>query len=120
VNAELAKGHTLELAVGRMILDPLHVSSETVALVKDRRVPVGKSCAIVEVASGECAEPVQMRRDVLPDFFRQMDLQDVLQRLICAEKVLPGGVRRDLGSLANLRTDALGLGRDVFSLGNFL
>ena len=64
VNAELAERGALQLAIGRMILDPLRVAAETVALVQHRGVAVGQPRAFVEMTAGERAEPVEMRLDV--------------------------------------------------------
>ena len=104
VDAELAEGDAFQLAIGGMIFDPLHVAAKAVALVQDRRVPVGQPRAVVEMVAGECAEPIQMRLRYAAHLLRQMDLQQVLQRLVGAEEVLTGGVGRDgVGGLSGGR-----------------
>ena len=64
MDAEFAEGGALQLAIGRMILDPLGVTTEAVALVQDRHMPVGQPGAFVEIATGESAQPVEMRLDM--------------------------------------------------------
>ena len=53
VNAEFAERSALELAIGRMVLDPLDVAAEAIALVQLRHVAVGQARAFVEMAAGE-------------------------------------------------------------------
>ena len=77
-----------------MIFDPLHVAAELVALVQHRRVPVGKPRAIVEMAAGEFAEAIEMRLDVTEQRVRQMDAQQIRQRLIGAIEIHPRGIGR--------------------------
>ena len=64
MDAEFAEGGALQLAIGWMILDPLDVTTETVALMQDRHMPVGQPRAFVEMATGEAAQPVEMRLDM--------------------------------------------------------
>ena len=52
---ELAEGGALKLPIGRMILDPLHVAAEAVALMEDRGMAVGEPRAFIEMAAGEFA-----------------------------------------------------------------
>lgn len=87
MDAELAERGVLQLAIGRVIFDPLHVAAELVALVQYRRVPVGKPRALVEATSGERAEAVEMRLDVTKQRVRQVDAQQVGQRGVGAVEV---------------------------------
>ena len=64
MNAEFAERHALQLAIGRMVLDPLHVAAEAVALVQHRNVPVGQPRAFVEMTAGEPTQAVEMRLDM--------------------------------------------------------
>ena len=64
MNAEFAERRALQLAIGRMILDPLDVAAKTVALVQHRHVPVGQSRAFVEMTAGKRAQAVEMRLDM--------------------------------------------------------
>ena len=64
MNAELAERGGFQLAIGRVIFDPLRVAAELVALVQHRGVAVGQPRAFVEMTAGELAEPVEMRLDV--------------------------------------------------------
>jgi hypothetical protein len=64
VDAELAEGGLLQLAIGGVVFDPLHVATELVALVQHRCVPVGEPRAFIEHAAGEFAQPIEMRLDV--------------------------------------------------------
>ena len=64
VNAELAERGGFQLAIGRVIFDPLRVAAEFVALVQHRGVTVGEPRAFVEMTAGERAEPVEMRLDM--------------------------------------------------------
>ncbi len=75
VNAEFAEGGALQFAIGRMILDPLRVAPETVALVQHRHVAVGEPRAFVEMTAGERPEPVEMRLDMAKQRVGQMDAQ---------------------------------------------
>ena len=95
VNAELAEGCALELAIGRVILDPLHVAAETIALVQHRDMTIGKPRAFVEMAAGKFAQTIKMRLDVTKQCVRQMDTQEIGQRRIGAIKVHPRRVRRE-------------------------
>ncbi|MHC2475530.1 hypothetical protein ACVJF0_006507 [Bradyrhizobium elkanii] len=82
MDAELAERSLLDLAIGRMIFDVLHVAPELVALMQHRRMPVGKPRAFVEIASGQPAEAVEMRLDVAEQCVGQMQLQKIGQRRI--------------------------------------
>ncbi len=95
MNAELAEGGALEFAVGRVILDPLRVAAELVALVQHRRMAVGQPRAFVEMAAGHGAEPVEMRLDVAERRVRQMQAQQIGQRRIGPVKIHAGGVGRE-------------------------
>ena len=77
VDAEFAVGDALQLAIGRVILDPLPVAAEAVAMMQHRRVPVGEPRALVEMVARERAEPIEMRLDVPEQRVRQMELQQV-------------------------------------------
>ncbi|MGX1050897.1 hypothetical protein AB7M74_001832 [Bradyrhizobium japonicum] len=87
VDAELAESGVLQFAIGRVIFDPLHVAAELVALVQHRRVPVGEPRALVEMATGEFAETIEMRLDVAEQRVRQMDTQQIRQRRIGAIEI---------------------------------
>ena len=82
MNAEFAERMALQLAIGRMILDPLDVAAEAVALMQDRHVPVGQPRAFVEMPAGERAQPVEMRFDMTEQSIRQMNPQQISQRRI--------------------------------------
>ena len=98
----------LQLAIGRVIFDPLHVAAELVALVQHRRMAVGEPRAFVEMAAGERAEAVEMRLDVAEQRLRQMQPQQIRQRRIGAVEIHARGigreqarlVRRDIGCAA--------------------
>ena len=72
MNAELAEGGALELAIGRMVFDPLHVAAELVALVQHRPMTVGKPRAFIEMTAGKLAQPVEMRLDMLEQSIGQI------------------------------------------------
>jgi hypothetical protein len=93
VNAEFAEGGALQLAIGRMILDPLDVAPKTVALVQHRHMPVGKPRAFVETATGERAQPVKMGLDMAKQRLRQMDAQQIGQRRIGPVEIHAGRIR---------------------------
>ena len=95
VNAEFAECGALEFAIGWMIFDPLRVAPETVALMQHRHVAVGEPRALVEMASGERAEPVEMRLDMAKQRVRQMNPQEIGQRRIGAVEIHPRGIRRE-------------------------
>ena len=99
VNAEFAERGALEFAIGRMILDPLDVAAEAVALVQHRHVAVGKPRAFVEMAAGERAQPVEMRLDMAKQRIGQMDAQQIGQRRIGAVEIHAGGVGRQQSRL---------------------
>jgi len=82
MDAELAERGLLDLAIGRMILDRLHVAAELVALVQHRRMPVGQPRAFVEMAAGQFAEPIKIRLDVAKQRLGQMQFQKIRQRRI--------------------------------------
>ena len=100
---ELAEGMTLQLAIGRMVLDPLGVAAEAVALMQNRPMTVGQPGAFVEMTAGQAAEPVEMRFDVAKQLVGQMDAQQIGQRRIGAIKVHAGRVRRDQPGLIDQR-----------------
>src|SRR5581483_12159743 len=64
MNAELAEGGAFELAVGRMIFDPLHVAAKAVALMQHRHVTVGEPRAFVEMPAGKSAQALKVRLDM--------------------------------------------------------
>ncbi|MGY4423391.1 hypothetical protein ACVWY2_005840 [Bradyrhizobium sp. JR6.1] len=90
----------LDLAIGRMIFDVLHVAAELVALVQHRRMPVGKPRAFVESAAGQSAEPVEMRLDVAEQRLGQMQLQKIGQRRIGPVEVHSRRIGREQARLA--------------------
>jgi hypothetical protein len=55
VNAEFAERGFFQLAIGRMIFDPLGVAAKPVALVQHRRVAVGEPRALIEMPAGQRA-----------------------------------------------------------------
>lgn len=87
VNAELAERGVLQLAIGRVVFDPLHVAAELIALVQHRRVPVGEPRAFVEPAAGQFTQPIEMRFDVTEQRLRQMNAQQIGQRRIGAVEI---------------------------------
>jgi hypothetical protein len=72
VDAELAVGDALQLAIGRVIFDPLPVAAEAVAMMQHRRVPVGEPRALVELIARERAEAIEMRLDMAEQRVRQI------------------------------------------------
>jgi hypothetical protein len=94
-----------------MIFNRLHVPSEPVARMQDRRMPVGKPCAVVEMAAGEFAEPVEARLDVAEQRIRQMNAQEIGQCRIGAVEVHTGGIGRQeprpIGTGGNVAFDGL-------------
>src|SRR4249919_270621 len=50
----------IDIAIGRVILDPLCIAAELIALMQHRRVAVGEPCAFVEMAAGHGAETIMM------------------------------------------------------------
>ena len=99
MDAELAEGGALQLAIGRMILDPLGVAAEAVALMQFRHVPVGKPRAFVEMTAGQRAQPVEMRLDMAKQRIRQMDAQQIGQRRIGPVEIHAGGIGREQSRL---------------------
>ena len=95
MNAEFAERGALEFAIGRMILDPLRIAPEAVALVQHRHVAVGEPRAFVEMAAGERAEPIEMRLDMAEQRVRQMNPQKIRQRRIGAVEIHPRSIRRE-------------------------
>jgi hypothetical protein len=94
VNAEFAEGGAFELAIGRVIFDPLYVAAETVALVQHRHVTVGDPRAFIEMTAGKVAEAIQMRLDMAKQRLRQMDAQQVGQRRVSTIKIHARRIRR--------------------------
>ncbi len=92
MNAELAKRDALELAIGRMIFDPLDVVTEAVALMQHGHVPVGEPCTFVEMTAGQPAEPIEVRLDMAEQGIRKMDAKQIGQRRIGTVKIHAGGV----------------------------
>jgi hypothetical protein len=92
VNAELAERGALELAIGRMILDPLDVAAEPVALMQHRHVPVGEPRTLVEMTAGQRAEAIEMRLDMAEQGVGKMDAKQIGQRRIGAIKIHAGGI----------------------------
>jgi hypothetical protein len=95
VDAELPVGDALELSVRRVVLDPLLVAPEPVAVVQDRHVPVGQARAVVQLVARERAQAVEMRLDMTSERRGKVDLEQVRERAIRPEEVEPGGVGRD-------------------------
>ena len=95
MNTEFAERGLLQFTIGRMILDPLRVAPETVALVQHRHMPVGQPRAFVEMTAGERAQPVEMRLDMAKQRIRQVNAQQIRQRRIGAVEVHAGGIRRE-------------------------
>ena len=95
MNAEFAERSVLQFAIGRMILDPLRVAAEAVALMQHRHMPVGQPRAFVEMAAGERAQPVEMRLDMTKQRIGQMDPQQIGQRRIGAVEIHAGGIGRE-------------------------
>ena len=95
VNAEFTECGALQLAIGRMVFDPLHVAAEAVALMQHRHMPVGQPRAFVEMPAGQRAQPVEMRLDMTEQRIRQMDAQEIGQRRIGPVEIHAGGIRRE-------------------------
>ena len=105
MNAEFAERGALQLAIGRVIFDPLRVAAETVALVQHRGVAVGQPRAFVEMTAGERAEPVEMRLDVAEQRIRQMNAQQIRQRRIGAVEIHARRIRRQQSRLIGRHRD---------------
>jgi hypothetical protein len=58
-------------------------------------MPVGEPRAVIEVATGERAEAIEMRLDVTEQRVRQIDAQEISQRWIGAVKIHAGGIGRE-------------------------
>ena len=56
---------------------------------------VGKPRAFVEMAAGECAEPIEMRLDMAKQRVRQMQPQQIRQRRIGPVEIHARGVGRE-------------------------
>src|ERR1700733_9769497 len=82
MNAELAEGMALQLAIGRMVLDPLRVTAEAIALMQHRHMAVGEPRAFVEMTAGKRPQPVEMRLDMAEQRIRKMDAEQIGQRWI--------------------------------------
>jgi hypothetical protein len=82
-----------------MILDPLDVAAEAIALVQHRHVTVGKPRAFVEMTAGERAQAVEMRLDMAEQRIGQMDAEQVRQRRIGAVEIHPRCIRREQSRL---------------------
>jgi hypothetical protein len=95
VNAELAEGGAFQFAIGRVILDPLRVAPEPVALVQDRHVAVGEPRALVEMAAGQFPQPVEIGLDMAEQRVGQMDAQQIRQNRIGAVEIHPRRIRRE-------------------------
>ena len=94
MNAELTESGVLELAIGRVIFDRLHVAAELVARVQDRRMPVGEPRAVVEGTTGQFAEAIEMRLDMAEQRVGQVDAQEVGENRIGAVEIHARGVGR--------------------------
>ena len=103
MDAEFAERGALELAIGRMIFDPLDVAAEAVALMQLRHVTVGEARAFVEMAASEPAEPVEMRLDMAKQRIGQMDAQQVGQRRVGAVEIHARRIRRQQSGLIGRR-----------------
>ena|GEM_PF-14680 len=99
MNAEFAERGALQLAIGRMIFDPLRVAAKTVALMQHRHVAVGKPRAFVEMTAGERAQAVEMRLDVAEQRIGQMNAKQIRQRRIGAVEIHSGCIRRQQSRL---------------------
>ncbi len=73
VDAEFAVRNRLEPPIRRVILDPLPVAAEAVAVMQLRRMLVRERRTLVEFAGGEFAEPVEMRFEMRAQIVRQID-----------------------------------------------
>ena len=99
MDAEFAERGALQFAIGRMILDPLRVAAEAVALMQHRHMPVGQPRAFVEMAAGERAQPIEMRLDMAKQRIGQMDAKQIGQRRIGAVEIHARRVRRQQSGL---------------------
>jgi hypothetical protein len=95
MNAELTERGAFELTIRRVVLDPLRVAAETIALMQHRDVTVSQPRRVVQRPAGQRPEPIKMRRDVLEEFCRQMNPQQIGQRRIGAVEVHAGRIGRD-------------------------
>ena len=75
MDAEFAERGALQFAIGRMILDPLGIAAEAVALMQLRHMPVGQPRAFVEMTAGERSQPIEMRLDMAEQRIGQMNPQ---------------------------------------------
>ena len=77
-----------------MILDPLRVTAEAVALMQHRQVTVSEPCTFVEMTAGERSQPVEMRFDMAKQRVGKMNVQQIGQRRIGAVEIHPRRIRR--------------------------
>ena len=95
MNAKLPERDAFKFAIGRMILDRLHVAAIAVALMQHGRMSIRETGAAVELIAGKATKSVEMRRHMCDQLCRQMNVQKVLQGLIRAIEIEPGRVGGD-------------------------
>jgi hypothetical protein len=96
MQAELVEADLLHLAIGGVMLDPLHVAAEAVAVVQHRRMLVGKAGPTVEIAAGELAQAVEVRPEVRLFLRRQVEPEQIAETRIGPEQVQPAAVAADM------------------------
>jgi hypothetical protein len=111
MNAELAEGGALELAIGRMIFDPLHVAAKLVALVQHRPMAIGKPRAFVQPAAGKFAQAIKMRLDVTEQRVGKMQAKQILQRRVGAVEIHARRIRGQQSGSIGIRSHAAMLQR---------
>jgi hypothetical protein len=87
VDAELTVGDAFHLPIGRVVLDPVFVTAETVARLDDRRVFVGQFGQLVQMPSGQLAQSHQVRLEVGAQFLRHIQPEDIPEGAIDVKEV---------------------------------
>ena len=110
VKLKVAEGNALHFAIGGVIVDPVLVAAEPVACVQHRRVLVGGSGELVQPATGELAEAIEVRVEPPKIIRLKVDLQQIAQPAIGRIEVLSRAIRCDMTGAA-IEIRRLGLGR---------
>ena len=96
MQAELVEADLLHLVIGRMMLDPLHVAAEAVAVVEDRRMLVGLVGPAIEVAAGQSAEPVEVRPEMRLLVGGEIEAEEIAQAAVDLEEIEVAAVAADV------------------------
>ena len=96
VQAELVEADPFHLVIGRMMLDPLLVAAEAVAVVQHRRMLVGLVGPAIQIAAGECAQPVEVRPEMDLLVRAEIEAQQIAQAPIGLEEIEIPAVAADV------------------------